>query len=119
MPVANCRCGQLLSLPADGTERIVCPNCGARIRVRRGGLGEPPEDGFIRSFCPCGRRLKVNGVEPPTHGKCPDCGRVVPVPDPNAPPQAVPAGHAEAPTEELSAVDTAMLNEWSAQATSR
>jgi ribosomal protein L40E len=113
MPVATCRCGQSLSIPADGTERIVCPKCGARVRVRLGGLRETPNDGFIRFFCQCGRRLKVNGVDPPTHGKCPDCGRVVPVPDPKAPPQTLPPGHPESPTEDLSALDAAMLDEWS------
>jgi hypothetical protein len=110
---AKCRCGHALSIPNDGTEHVICPNCKARIRVRRGGLSKASADGFIRFFCPCGRRLKVSGTEPPTHGKCPDCGRVVPVPDPNAPPERPPAGHPESPTEELSSVDAAMLDEWS------
>ena len=72
-----------------------------------------PADGFIRFPCPCGRRLKVRADGPPQAGKCPDCGRIVPVPrlvlDPARSP---PTGHPEAPTEELSAADLAMLDEW-------
>ncbi|HEV3166561.1 MAG TPA: hypothetical protein VGZ22_21230 [Isosphaeraceae bacterium] len=113
MPRATCRCGQELTIPDDGTDRVVCPKCNAKVRVRRGRLRDASPDGFIRFFCPCGRRLKVSGEKPPKFGKCPDCGRVVPVPDPEAPsPQAYPAGHPEALTEELSAVDAAMLDEW-------
>jgi hypothetical protein len=81
--------------------------------VRRGGLREAASDGFFRFFCPCGRRLKVNAAERPTHGKCPDCGRIVPVPDQSAPPNQRPPGHPESPTEDLAAVDAAMLDEWS------
>jgi len=75
MPQATCRCGEILNLPAEGPERIVCPKCGARIRVRRAG---PPKasdegDGFIRFLCPCGRRLKVRiEEEMPESGMCPD-----------------------------------------------
>ncbi len=88
---ATCRCGQLLKVPDEGNERVVCPSCGKRVRVRRtsrpaseGGQGESEGqgdgDGYLRFFCTCGRRLKVPAKSPPTHGKCPDCARIVPVP---------------------------------------
>jgi DNA-directed RNA polymerase subunit RPC12/RpoP len=54
MPRAICRCGQELATPADPTERVVCPKCGARvrIRVRSGATAEAPtDDGYIRFFC--------------------------------------------------------------------
>lgn len=107
MPRAICRCGQELSLPADGPERIVCPYCNAKVRIRRpaGGAG----DGFIRFSCPCGRRLKVPAIDPPAHGQCPDCRRIVPVP---ARPGALPPGHPEAPTEDLAPADAALLDRW-------
>src|ERR1700678_477070 len=83
MPRVTCRCGEKLKVIADGPERIECPKCGAKIRLRRapvplpvGGAG----DGFLRFLCPCGRRLKVPAADRPVAGKCPDCGRVVPVP---------------------------------------
>jgi len=38
-------------------------------------------DGYVRFNCPCGRRLKVQAEDRPEAGKCPDCGRVVPVPE--------------------------------------
>lgn len=110
MPKATCRCGQLLDVPAEGPERIVCPKCSAKIRVRRGGGG----DGYIRFSCSCGRRLKVR-VESegtPPAGKCPECGRVVPVPGSPSNP-ALPASHPEARTEELEPADVAMLEDWS------
>lgn len=113
MPRATCRCGQELNVPGSGSERVVCPNCGARVRVRWGRARNIPTDGYLRFFCPCGRRLKVNAEQPPEFGKCPDCGRVVPVPPLEAAGnQTHPPGHPESPTEELSAVDTAMLDEW-------
>ena len=37
MPRATCRCGQVLSVPVNGPERVICPKCSARIRVRRDG----------------------------------------------------------------------------------
>lgn len=105
MSRASCRCGHVLSLPDDGSERIVCPACGARVRVRRKpGVA----DGFLRFYCPCGRRLKVSAQRPPTHGKCPDCGRVVPVPRTGA---AAPT-HPEADTADLSPEDVAALKSW-------
>ena len=83
MPRVTCRCGEKLKVDPDGPERIECPKCGAKIRLRR--LPPPPPmgeagDGFLRFLCPCGRRLKVPAADRPVAGKCPDCGRVVPVP---------------------------------------
>jgi len=114
MPRATCRCGQALIVPDDGTDRIVCPECGAKVRVRLPAAREPAasvEGGFLRFDCPCGRRLKVKaegGPSRPSHGKCPDCGRVVPVPATGLPGRDDP----ESPTEEISAADVAMLDEW-------
>jgi DNA-directed RNA polymerase subunit RPC12/RpoP len=111
MARATCRCGQLLEVPAEGSERIVCPNCGARVRIRvRQQHGA--RDGFVRFFCPCGRRLKVTTDNRPSHGKCPTCGRIVPVPDLPTGGSALPPGHPETPTAELSTVDAARLDEW-------
>jgi DNA-directed RNA polymerase subunit M/transcription elongation factor TFIIS len=110
MPKATCRCGHKLDVPADGSDRIVCAQCGAKIRVRRGG---PAADGFIRFACPCGRRLKVK-VEAdgghPSAGKCPECGRVVPVPSSSN--ASLPTSHPEAPTVEMDAADVAQLEDW-------
>jgi hypothetical protein len=120
MPRATCRCGEILSVPADGSDRIVCPKCSARIRIRRTDAAKGPgiSDGFIRFSCPCGRRLKVR-VEPdmpiPESGKCPDCGRVVPVPasaTPTPSSATLPTGHPEAVTEELSTAELATLDQW-------
>jgi predicted RNA-binding Zn-ribbon protein involved in translation (DUF1610 family) len=112
MPRAVCRCGQALAVPEDG-RRVVCPKCGARVRVRLPGEAPPPSspDGFIRFHCPCGRRLKVPAAERPTHGRCPDCGRVVPVPS-TAERAALPPGHPETPTAEMAAADRATLERW-------
>jgi hypothetical protein len=82
---ATCRCGQILEVPSEPDGRTVCPGCGARVRVRaRAAPAVAPteDDGFIRFFCPCGRRLKIRADLPARQGKCPDCGRVVPVPSP-------------------------------------
>jgi DNA-directed RNA polymerase subunit M/transcription elongation factor TFIIS len=101
-----------MNVPDDGPDRVVCPKCSAKIRVRRSdprGLA----DGYIRFSCPCGRRLKVKAEGSPTAGKCPDCGRVVPI---NSSPSnsALPTlSHPESPTEELSTADIAMLEKWS------
>ena len=88
MAQVSCRCGETIDIKASGPDRIDCPRCGARIRLRRrnrpsGSLVGASEsaDGFIRFLCPCGRRLKVQASSRPEAGKCPDCGRVVPVPD--------------------------------------
>jgi len=120
MPRATCRCGEVLNFPPDGPERIVCPKCAARIRVRRVGSSQGPgdNDGYVRFSCPCGRRLKVRieeGKSIPESGKCPDCGRIVPVPATSTLPassQTLPTSHPEAITEELSDTDLAALEQW-------
>ena len=119
MPRATCRCGQALSLPDDGTERIICPKCGAKVRIWRSNVQSATtstdDDGFIRFNCPCGRRLKVGMVNRvrSTHGKCPDCGRVVPVPT-----SGLPVRDLEAPTEEMAPDDVQRVAE-SVEAPSR
>ena len=135
MPKATCRCGQKLSLPVNGPDRVICPSCAARVRVRRDAPKVGPGDGFIRFNCPCGRRLKVraeasNGVTPQV-GKCPDCGRVVPVPatasvsaasaSASAPSGTLKLkGHgAETPTEELGNDEFAALERWASGHLSR
>ena len=110
MPRVTCRCGEVLPVSDDGPERIVCPKCAARIRVRRSKkVGDV--DGFIRFACPCGRRLKVRATGSPEAGKCPDCGRIVPVPDADDSANQ-PLGSPEASTMELSAQDVARLEQW-------
>jgi DNA-directed RNA polymerase subunit M/transcription elongation factor TFIIS len=116
MPRATCRCGHILEIPDDGRERVVCPKCSAKIRVRRKGVRLDDGDGFLRFSCPCGRRLKVKidpDVGPPEAGRCPDCGRTVPIPSRASSSEALSTGHPEAATEELSEADMAMLNAWS------
>ncbi len=82
-----------------------------------GGTG----DGFLRFLCPCGRRLKVSSIDRPAAGKCPDCGRVVPVPTAAQVNLAadsskqVSQSDTEARTEELDDNDLAQLEEWSSQ----
>jgi hypothetical protein len=79
------------------------------VRIRKRERSSAPHgDGFLRFFCPCGRRLKVNAEHPPTHGKCPDCGRVVPVPS-AAPAVAGPDDR----TLDLGPSDVAVLEQWS------
>lgn len=99
---ATCRCGHELTVLDDKAERVVCPSCGARVRLKRVG---PVDDGFIRFTCPCGRRLKVPSNEPPSHGKCPECGRIVPVP-------LTGLAGAESRTEELRTEESARLEQW-------
>jgi DNA-directed RNA polymerase subunit RPC12/RpoP len=118
MPRVKCRCGQPLDIPVEGPDRIVCPHCAARIRVRRdpgrGSPGAGGDDGFIRFDCPCGRRLKIRAGSAQEAGKCPDCGRVVAVPDPDdltMIPARASRPH-EAPTEELGPDDIALLERW-------
>ena len=106
----TCRCGQPLEIPPPGVEHVICPRCSAKVRLVRkrrpdaasSGLGSG--DDFIRFNCPCGRRLKVSAIDRPSHGKCPDCGRVVPVSGDGV--------GAESPTEELAAADVALLEAW-------
>ncbi len=97
-------------MPPAGVEHVICPRCSAKVRLirkRRDGGSAPTDDGFLRFPCPCGRRLKVSSIDRPTHGKCPDCGRVVPVPEsPGS------SSHAESPTEEIEAADAAILESW-------
>jgi hypothetical protein len=80
-----CRCGESLKVSRADPDRLTCPRCGAKVRIRRSAVADPPAattgDGYIRFYCPCGRRLKVRLVERPEAGKCPDCGRIVPVPE--------------------------------------
>jgi len=117
MPRATCRCGHDLVIPADPTERVKCPGCGAKVRIRRprdASSSLQSEDGYIRFFCPCGRRLKVDGAAPPPHGKCPDCGVIVPVPTTSLT-SSRPPGHPESPTEELAATDRDAIARWSAK----
>jgi hypothetical protein len=111
MPKATCQCGQVLKIPKEGPDRIVCPNCKANIRIRRGGLQGLPPDGYIRFSCPCGRRLKVLADRPPKTGQCPDCGRIVPVPS-KAEVMAKSSSDPETPTGELSAAERAQLEAW-------
>jgi hypothetical protein len=79
-----CRCGETLQVTRTDPDRLTCPRCRARIRIRRSpeaNSGVPRSDGYIRFHCPCGRRLKVRATVKPEAGKCPDCGSVVPVPE--------------------------------------
>jgi predicted RNA-binding Zn-ribbon protein involved in translation (DUF1610 family) len=112
MPRATCRCGQVLSFPANGPDRVVCPVCGSRIRVRMSATETGAEDAYIRFLCPCGRRLKVRDTVPkPQAGKCPDCDRVVPVPEEST--AAAPGAPCpETATEEFSANDLAVIERW-------
>jgi DNA-directed RNA polymerase subunit RPC12/RpoP len=120
MARVSCRCGEKIKIQPDSPDRIDCPKCGARIRLRR----PPPKapgadgDGYLRFLCPCGRRLKVPAADRPVAGRCPDCGRVVPVPanvravnSPTPVKRTVMAG-SEARTEELDANDLAQLDQW-------
>ena len=114
MARAICRCGQTLEIPPGEASHVVCPKCSARARIVRKprsdaevGVGQVAGDGFARIACPCGRKLKVSLRDQPTHGKCPECGRVVPVPS-----DAATFTTPEAPTAEMPAVDQARLDAW-------
>jgi hypothetical protein len=111
MASAVCRCGHTLHIPDRTTEHVVCPNCSARVRIRRPEKVDHPDDGFIRFYCPCGRRLKVLAAQRPTYGKCPECGQIVPVPAHTAS-AGLPPGHPESPTADLSPSDLAALERW-------
>jgi hypothetical protein len=126
MPRVTCRCGEKLNAGPDGPERIECPKCGAKIRLRRAAPPSPAGeagDGFLRFLCPCGRRLKVPAADRPVAGKCPDCGRVVPVPTSAqakltpVPSKQTSQSDTEARTEELDADDLARLEEWGSRHT--
>ena len=115
MPRATCRCGHSLTVPADGPERVICPKCAAKVRVRRppkAATDPEPDDGFLRFNCPCGRRLKVKAGAAAQAGQCPDCGRVVPVPPSSSTNPELPTAHPGARTEELSPADLSMLETW-------
>lgn len=118
----------------DGPERVDCPKCGARIRLRRKPSApaspSPPladgssesEDGYIRFYCPCGRRLKVRASGGRRAGKCPDCDRLVPVPGSGgeaAGGRARGRVNPDARTEDLDARDIARLEEWTKRHTGR
>jgi hypothetical protein len=132
MSRVTCRCGEVISVnSSSGPERVDCPKCGARIRLRRkpsasasssliGGASET-DDGYVRFPCPCGRRLKVRATSLRTAGKCPDCGRLVPVPETlvAVPAPMGPRVDPDARTEDLDANDWARLEEWAAQHTGR
>jgi hypothetical protein len=131
MARVTCRCGHRIDVKRGGPERIDCPRCGAKIRLRKRTAGaasaaagslqgvSETEDGYIRFYCPCGRRLKVRAAERPEAGKCPECGRIVPVPEsawspPAFAPGAIP-GDPDARTADLDRDDFARLEEWSAR----
>ena len=71
----------------------------------------PDPDSFIRFSCPCGRRLKVRATGNPQAGKCPDCGRVVPVPTSTSS-SLLATSHPEANTDEFNEADLKILDEW-------
>jgi hypothetical protein len=126
MARVTCRCGEKLKIPPDAPERIECPKCGARIRLRR---PEPlvakkeTGDGYFRFLCPCGRRLKVPAAGRPIAGRCPDCGRVVPVPSSAQTTKSATSARAtslsdpQARTEELDSDDLSQLEKWAARYT--
>ena len=126
MARVSCRCGETLQVKAGDPDRLVCWKCGAKIRVHRAPSAPQAagaaSDGYIRFNCPCGRRLKVQAVDRPDAGKCPDCGRVVPVPDsawdsPEASRGAGMQAHSGRSrpndrTEEMDALDLERLERW-------
>jgi hypothetical protein len=95
-----------------------CTRCGTRIRLRRPKPKTTDEtgDGFIRFLCPCGRRLKVPVEGQPKAGKCPDCGRVVPVPTSASGTLKPTANRSDdVRTEDFDVDDLAELEKWSAR----
>ena len=107
--------------------------CSVRDAARRSGCAAPstrqeagePADGYVRFNCPCGRRLKVRAEGRPEAGKCPDCGRVVPVPESawaetEAPPGKANPGRStgarpDARTADMDAVDLKRLEQWASR----
>ncbi len=114
MGAAVCRCGQALEVPSADVGYVVCPKCSSKVRIirkaRAGPVASAEGDGYVRFSCPCGRKLKVSLADRPSHGKCPDCGKVVPVPA-----QAYAAAlsaQSEIPTQEIPAAGAAALDAW-------
>jgi hypothetical protein len=131
MSRVTCRCGEVITVKSDaGPERVECPKCKAKIRLRRaasaassliGGASES-DDGFIRFLCPCGRRLKVRASGGQQAGKCPDCGRMVPVPGSAGGMAGALGGGRVDPdskTLDLDPADLARLQEWTTRHTGR
>jgi len=129
MARVTCRCGETLKVTSSSPDRLTCARCGAKIRVRRAsstkqGAGETG-DGYVRFNCPCGRRLKVRAKARPEAGKCPDCGRVVPVPESawaetDFPPGTESPGRSEgarpeARTADMDVADLNRLEQWASR----
>ncbi len=120
MARVTCRCGERLKVEGAAPDRLDCPKCGARIRLKRKSRRDPgdylPGDGFLRFYCPCGRRLKVAAKDNAEAGKCPDCGRVVPIPEWVKSGATGPdPGDPESRTAELDPIDLVTLERWSAK----
>jgi len=127
MARVTCRCGETLKLTSNDPDRLTCPRCGAKIQVRRSPSQRPEatelEDGYVRFNCPCGRRLKVQGDKRPEAGKCPDCGRIVPVPESawketaDASPGSRGQGrtHPTTRTQDMDAADLERLERWASR----
>jgi ribosomal protein L32 len=130
MARVTCRCGETLQVKTGDPDRLICPRCGAKIRVHRASSARQasgdPDDGYIRFNCPCGRRLKVQASGRPDAGKCPDCGRIVPVPDSDwdkddpasreaGDPIRSGRGRPNARTEDLDAADLEYLEKWASR----
>jgi ribosomal protein L32 len=129
MARVTCRCGETLQVKSGDPDRLVCSKCGARIRVHRGSsalrASGAADDGYVRFNCPCGRRLKVKAADRPDAGRCPDCGRIVPVPESawGSPESSRGAGgqahsgrsRPNARTEDMDAVDLERLEQWASR----
>jgi hypothetical protein len=129
MARVTCRCGEMLTVTPRDPDRLKCPRCDAKIRVRRRVTKRAEvtqqSDGYIRFTCACGRRLKVHTEERLEAGKCPDCGRIVPVSDSAwqaglMPPS--PWGQSSASrsdpntrTQDMDAADLRYLEQWTAR----
>jgi predicted RNA-binding Zn-ribbon protein involved in translation (DUF1610 family) len=103
---ATCQCGQELKIETAGTPKVMCPRCGAAIRVR--WRTESIEEESIRFTCPCGQKLKVPATQAATFGRCPRCNRVVPVPASASRDFSAP----DADTIDLTPLELAALDAW-------
>ena len=115
MPRVTCRCGEKLKVPTESVQTLQCGRCGAKIRLRKAPDGSPLDgDGYIRFLCPCGRRLKVPAEDRPKAGRCPDCGRIVPVPTSKAVGVSpnLAKNDSETRTQDLDTNDLAELKKW-------